>query len=244
MWLSSRRRRAPPAMPPPCSSSGCVARRTPMRMARWRRWSGSGYDTVSGSCSGRRCCATSWGRAMSDLRITCSCGEPLRAGANYCAGCGQEVHQTCPACGEGERRWLRSILPATSPWCENRGALLAACERCGRWLLPDARRCPDPACESRVLPTAPQHTGRRWDGRGGTAGWIWPARWEAIHPQFRPPLVDRWASPDPLVAAFAAHDRLYVWAGVNLLALTGDSGVASCFGTTEQASGALWRAAL
>jgi hypothetical protein len=181
---------------------------------------------------------------MSDLRLTCTCGEPLRADANYCAGCGLEVHQTCPACGEEERRWLRVIVPAAAPWCENRGALVVACERCGRWLLPDTRRCPDPACESRVLPSAPQHTGRRWDGRGGTAGWNWPARWEAIHPQFAPPLLDRWNSPDPLYAAFVAHDRLYLWAGTNLLALTGDSGVASSFGTAEDVSGALWRAAL
>jgi hypothetical protein len=181
---------------------------------------------------------------MSDLRLTCSCGEPLRADANYCAGCGLEVYQTCPACGEGERRRLLTIVATTAPWCENRGALLVACERCGRWLLPDTRRCPDPACEARVLPVAPQYTGRRWDGRGGTAGWTWPARWEAIHPQYSPPQVDRWASPDPLLAAFVAHDRLYVWAGANLLALTGDSGVASSFGTADSASGAVWRAAL
>jgi hypothetical protein len=181
---------------------------------------------------------------MTDLRLTCSCGEPLRAGVNYCAGCGLEVYQTCPACGTNERRWLRVIVPASSPWCDNRGVLLASCERCGRWLLPDTRRCPDPACESRVLPIRPQHTGRRWDGRGGAAGWRFPARWESIHPEFRPPQADRWNSPDPLLAAFVAHDRLYLWSGVNLLALTGESGATGSFGAAEGATGALWRTAL
>lgn len=106
---------------------------------------------------------------------------------------------------------------ALSAWCTACDTLLHACERCGRWLLPGSGTCPDPQCGSRVLPIRPQHTGRRWDGRGTAVGWGWPVAWDRAHPEFRPPLAEEWPCEEPVHTAFVAHGTLFVWAGTNLL---------------------------
>lgn len=106
-----------------------------------------------------------------------------------------------------------------SSWCPACDTLLDACESCGRWLLPGTAGCPDPQCGSRVLPFLPQHTGRRWDGRGSAVGWTWPARWERSHPEYRAPVTQAWAASEPVHAAFAAHGRLFLWHGTNLISL-------------------------
>lgn len=119
----------------------------------------------------------------------------------------------CPACGQ-ESRWLATIGLETSVWCPNRAVPLYACEACGRWLLPGQFRCPDPRCEARILPTQPQHTGRRWDARGGAVGAMRVADsgWQAVE----------WRSANPmdtLHGACAAHGSLYLWVGTNFLRL-------------------------
>lgn len=95
--------------------------------------------------------------------------------------------------------------------------MLNACERCGRWLLPDTLACPDPHCAARVLPLLAQHTGRRRDARGSGVGWTWPVRWDRAHPEHGPPVAENLAAAETLHAAFVAHGRLYLWEGTNLL---------------------------
>lgn len=182
---------------------------------------------------------------MSDGALVCTCGEPIRANAGFCAACGLEVSQPCPACG-AERRWLATLAPGERPWCDNRQAIVYACERCGRWVISSALYCPDPDCNGRTLPTNPQHTGRRWDGRGDGAGWRWPERWEGFHPDRTAPRVSRWEAPDVVHAAFAAHGRLYVWAGVNLVAPEDAFGALGSPSPPAEAdlTGASWRSAL
>ncbi len=103
------------------------------------------------------------------------------------------------------------------PWCEACEALLYACERCGRWLLPGIRLCPDPQCASRALPVLPQHTGRRWDARGTAVVWSWPPIWDRAHPEYRAPVAEEWPCEEPLHTAFVAHGLLFAWAGNSLL---------------------------
>ena len=159
------------------------------------------------------------------MRLTCpNCPDvPLRDGARYCANCGLEARQECPGCGnefvEHEHRYLAAIDPKQSVWCENRGVALYACNVCGRWLTPDVGACPDPHCGGRVLPTQPQHTGRRWDGRGGGAGFVWPARWSEKAHEHHAPQTATWSGMGTVHAAIVAHGRLSLWAGSQLITL-------------------------
>lgn len=142
--------------------------------------------------------------------IACpACRAPLAPDARYCAQCGLEVRHACPACG-GAPRELVTLRRGVSPWCESCERLLAACERCGRWLLPGLDRCADHQCGGRVLSPFPLQTGRRWDG-GVQSDWTWPVIWEREHPEHAPPQVDWWTSQSEVQAAFIAHGRCFVW---------------------------------
>jgi len=138
-----------------------------------------------------------------------ACRAPLNSEARFCAQCGLEVRPACPACGAAPRE-LATLSRGTSPWCENCERLLAACERCGRWLLPGTGRCLDPQCGGRILSPFPLQTGRRWDGSVQT-DWTWPATWEREHPEHMPPQVDWWTSQSEVQGAFIAHGRCFVW---------------------------------
>lgn len=138
-----------------------------------------------------------------------ACRAPLSPGAHFCTRCGLEVLLSCPACG-GAPRALATLCRGTSPWCESCERLLAACERCGRWLLPGTERCQDPQCGGRVLSPFPLQTGRRWDG-GVQADWVWPVIWEREHPEHAAPTIDWWTSQSEVQAAFVAHGRCFVW---------------------------------
>jgi len=171
-----------------------------------------------------------------------ACKEILRNGANFCVVCGLEVRPLCPACRE-ERFLLANLDTGRSAWCARRNALLFACETCGRWLLPGTRRCPNPECGGRILPTKPQHTGRRWDGRGSAVGWSYREQGtgnreqkETIpnHSITQSPNDLSWNAPETLYAAFVAHGLIFAWSGQNLLALNSE------FGTEP----VMWRTAL
>lgn len=147
---------------------------------------------------------------MSDPAPLCpGCRAPLVAEGRYCVQCGLEVCQHCPGCG-GARRMLSTLHRSASPWCESCDRLLAACERCGRWLLPHIGRCPDPQCGGRVVSPYPLQTGRRWDG-SEQSGWKWPIAWERENPEHTAPRVDWWTSHGEVQAAFVAHGRCFVW---------------------------------
>lgn len=150
-----------------------------------------------------------------------ACGEPLRTSANFCVACGLETRPVCPACRE-ERFLLATLEPNRSPWCVKRGTLLFACETCGRWLLPGTRRCPNPECGGRVLPTRPQHTGRRWDGRGSSVGGRYPQRVPLPDGNLPDFIATHWNAPETLHAVWIAHGQIFAWAGQNLLALGSD----------------------
>jgi len=152
--------------------------------------------------------------------ITCVCGEPLRAGANYCTLCGHEVRQQCPVC-YAERRLIAIRDPKASPWCSQRGELLCACTRCGRWFGADAVQCPDPTCRGAVAPNWPASIGRSANGAGSGAPWIWPAAWDRDNPNRTAPAQDDWSSDTIVHAAMAAHGRVYVWTGTGLVAPSG-----------------------
>ena len=170
---------------------------------------------------------------MSDLLHCPACKEPLRSGANFCVVCGLEVRPLCPACRE-ERFLLANLETSRSAWCGKRNALLFACETCGRWLLPGTRRCPNPECGGRVLPTKPQHTGRRWDGRGSAVHWRYTERRPLPDGTLPEYTVQNWDAPEPLSAVWVAHSSVFAWSGQNLLALRSDF----------PADSVLWRTAL
>jgi len=123
----------------------------------------------------------------------------------------------CPVCFE-ERRLTSGYTPYASPWCDKRGELLIACERCGRWLPSGVTTCPDPGCRGHVHETWPANTGRAPDGAGRTDGWRWPSEWDRQNPAYKAPNAATWASDLPVNAAFVAHGRLYVWVGTALIA--------------------------
>ena len=160
---------------------------------------------------------------MSAADITCLCGEPLRPEGNFCGRCGREIRQNCPVCFD-ERRLIAKSDPAASPWCGDRGELLPACIRCGRWLPADTRQCPDPDCRGSVRPTWPASMGRAADGTGCMGSWTWPAVWDRQNPRYKAPQQETWSSDAPVHAAFVAHGRLYVWAETTLLAPEGPAG--------------------
>lgn len=147
---------------------------------------------------------------MTPPEIACpACRALLAPEARYCAQCGLEALQPCPSC-QGALRELVTVRRGTSPWCESCERLLTACERCGRWLLPGAERCPDPQCGGRVLSPFPLQTGRRWEG-GAQSDWTWPVTWEREHPNYAPPQVEWWTSQSEVQAAFVAHGQCFVW---------------------------------
>ena len=152
--------------------------------------------------------------------VTCLCREPLRLDANYCARCGREVRQLCPVCFQ-ERRLIARQDAHASPWCENRGELVCACVRCGRWHAADGRQCPDPACRGLVAPTWPASTGRPADGTGRAASWTWPAAWDRDNPNRKAPLSSQWSTEYPVRSALVAHGRLYLWEENSLISPRG-----------------------
>jgi hypothetical protein len=161
---------------------------------------------------------------VSEPRRTCPvCSEGLHPGGRYCTRCGLEARQLCPTCAEGPR-WLASMGAESSCWCVSCDALLLACEVCGRWLPASVRHCPDQQCGGRVVPFHPQHTGRRWDGRGDTAAWRWPEAWERTHPQARPPECRAWHAAGPVHAALVAHGALFLWERTSLVAPDEEAG--------------------
>lgn len=148
---------------------------------------------------------------------TCpGCRAALRPRAAFCVHCGLEVCHPCPACGASPR-WVATLERGNSPWCEGCEALLDACQRCGRWLLPGSGACPDPQCGGQVLPAFPQYTGRRWDGAGSAVRFSWPLHWERDHPEYTAPRAEWWVSGAPVEAAFIAHGRLFLWEGGSLV---------------------------
>lgn len=170
---------------------------------------------------------------MSEPMRCPACKEVLRDGANFCVICGLEVRPLCPACRE-ERFLLANLERGRSAWCARRNALLFACETCGRWLLPGTRRCPNPECGGRVLPTKPQHMGRRWDGRGSAVDWAYVERRPLPDGTLPEYAVQNWNAPETLHAAFVAHGLIFAWSGQNLLALGSEFG----------AEPVIWRTAL
>jgi hypothetical protein len=160
---------------------------------------------------------------MTAISVTCLCGEPLRPEGNFCVRCGRENRQICPVCFD-ERRLLALSAPGVSPWCDTRGEVLSACQRCGRWLTVDTGECPDPECRGRVGLTWPASTGGVPDGTGRAEFWRWPAAWDRRNPLFKAPRLDTWHSTGTVHAAFIAQGRLYVWADTALLAPEGEAG--------------------
>lgn len=138
-----------------------------------------------------------------------ACRAPQAPGSRYCVTCGLEVIHPCPACG-GAPREVAARSRGSSPWCAACERLLAACERCGRWLIPGTGRCPDPQCGGRVTSPFPLQTGRRWDG-SAPPDWTWPATWEREHPEHAPPRAEWWISQGEVQAAWVAHGRCFVW---------------------------------
>jgi len=151
-----------------------------------------------------------------------ACSAPLDSESRFCAHCGLEVVQACPACDSAPRE-LPTLSRGMSPWCESCERLLSACERCGRWLLPGTEHCQDPQCAGLVLSPFPLQTGRRWEG-GVQSDWVWPVIWEREHPQHALPRVDWWTSQSEVQAAFVAHGRCFVWETGTLVSPEEDGG--------------------
>lgn len=138
-----------------------------------------------------------------------ACRAPGDPDSRFCVTCGLEVIQPCPACG-GAPRAVATRTRGCSPWCEACERLLAACERCGRWLLPGTEGCPDPQCRGRITSPFPLQTGRRWDG-STQIDWTWPVTWEREHPEHAAPQAEWWISQGEVQAAWVAHGRCFVW---------------------------------
>ena len=132
------------------------------------------------------------------------CGDSLSHEDRYCAHCGLQVIQPCPACGESHQLHLKTLQVSAQLWCDNQGASpLYACEGCGRWLTSATQFCPDPDCGSVVEPPQPCVTGR-------TAG-------HTLSPICKP--LTGWTkgelfrAEEPLYALATLNGRMFAWVG-------------------------------
>ena len=132
------------------------------------------------------------------------CEDRLSHEDRYCAHCGLQVIQPCPACGESHQLHLKALQASPQLWCDNQGSSpLYACEGCGRWLKSDIQICPDPNCGSVVEPPQPCVTGR---AAGHTLSPICkPATGWTKKEFFR--------SEEPLHALATLNGRTFAWMG-------------------------------